>query len=333
MSTLISWNVTKRCNLKCLHCYRDAGKKDKYELNTKEGKDLLERIAQSGFKVIVFSGGEPLLRKDIYKLISYAKELNLRTLLGTNGTIITKENAISLKESGIDRIGISLDSINKEKHNRFRNKKGAHKKTLRGIENCKRVGLDFQIHTTVMGFNYDEIEAIADFSKKIGAKAFHVFFLVYTGRAKKNKRPDVQLSKACGKKYEMLIRRILGKQKEINFEIKPTCAPQFMRIAQEMNLPQKYNRGCLAGIDYCCILPNGDVHPCPYLPLNVGNVRKNCFSDIWEKSEIFTNLRSMKYDGKCGQCDYKDMCGGCRARAYYYFKGNYMEEDYYCGMN
>lgn len=320
---LISWNTTKECNLYCRHCYRDAGQKDPDELSTEEGKALLSEIAHAGFKIMVFSGGEPLLRKDIYELIGTAKKLGLRPVLGTNGTLIDKIVAQKLKQAGCLRAGISLDSIDTKTHDEFRNQKGAWQKSVNAMKACKDAGLDFQVHTTVTKNNYREIEKICDFALNLGAKAYHVFFLIAVGRAKEK---DIYLSP---KQHEKLLHKILEKQKTMDMELKPVCAPQFMRIARDMGINLRFERGCLAGISYCCILPNGDVHPCPYLPLKVGNVRNVIFSKIWQESPVFRDLRKQDYKGKCAACVYKKECGGCRAVAFYE-KKDYLAEDGYC---
>jgi len=324
---LISWNVTKACNLKCSHCYRDAGKKDPQELNTKEAKELLQDIAHANFKIIILSGGEPLLRKDIYELISFAASLSLRPVLGTNGTFITKEVADKLKKAGLTRAGISIDSIDAKIHDEFRQKKGAWEATVKGMKACKEVGLDFQAHTTVSQTNFREIEKITDFVVGLGACAHHIFFLVPTGRGK-----EIDDFSLKPKDYEELLRKIVLRQKEMKIELKPVCAPQFIPLAGEMGLESRFQRGCLAGISYCCILPNADVHPCPYLPIKLGNVRQEKFSEIWRNNKILLELRSLNFKGKCGECAYKGTCGGCRARAYYRF-GDYMAEDPDCSYS
>ncbi|MFO8191301.1 MAG: putative heme d1 biosynthesis radical SAM protein NirJ2 [Bacillota bacterium] len=322
---IISWNTTRQCHLKCKHCYRDAGEKEKNELSTEEGKTLIEEIANSGFKILVLSGGEPLLRDDIFDLTSHAAACGLRPVFGTTGTTITPPVARKLKQSGAARIGISLDSINPEEHDQFRGVPGAWEQAIRGMKYCFDADLPFQIHTTVVEHNYHEVEAITDLAVSLGAAAHHVFFLVPTGRAK-----DIEAEALREKQYEHLLHRILKKQQEVSIELKPTCAPQFMRIAKQMGMEMRFTKGCLAGTAYCCILPAGDVHPCPYLPVKVGNVREQPFSDIWREAEIFKQLRSEKFGGKCGTCDYKDICSGCRARAYYYTNGDYMAEDPWC---
>ncbi|MCX5708213.1 MAG: radical SAM protein [Candidatus Omnitrophica bacterium] len=321
---IISWNTTKACNLKCEHCYRDAGGKDPNELTTAEGKDLLLEIAKAGFKIAILSGGEPLLRKDIFELISYASSVGLRPVLGTNGVLFTPEIVRKLKTAGAARVGISLDSKDFRVHDDFRKQKGAWEKTVEAMRICRRENLDFQVHTTVTRRNYQEIIEITDFATSLGAKAHHIFFLVPTGRGK-----DISEVFIGAKEIQEVLEKVLNKQKETAIELKPVCAPQFIPMAKKMGIPLRFQRGCLAGTGYCCILPNGDVHPCPYLPLKVANVREEKFSSIWKNSEIFKKLRSLEYSGFCGFCVDKASCGGCRARAYYE-SSDFMAEDKEC---
>ncbi len=321
---LISWNTTRQCHLRCRHCYRDAGEKDERELSTAEGRKLLHEIALCGFKIIIFSGGEPLLREDILELTAHARNLGLRPVFGTTGTTITPEIARELKKAGAVRLGISLDSAAEEVHDELRQVPGSWHRALEGMENCRLEGLEFQVHTTVVEKNYGEIESITDLSVEIGAAAHHVFFLVPTGRAR-----DMEEEALRQRKYEKMLHRILEKQKEVPIELKPTCAPQFMRIAAVKGLEMRFSRGCLAGTAYCCITPGGDVNPCPYLPLKAGNVLEVPFQRIWRESAIFNRLRSETLGGKCGRCRYRDICSGCRARAHYY-EGDYMAGDPWC---
>jgi putative heme d1 biosynthesis radical SAM protein NirJ2 len=324
---LISWNTTKACNLKCRHCYRDAGKKEGDELSLEEAKSLLEEIELAGFKIVVLSGGEPLLREDIFEIISYGKKLGLRIVLGTNGTLITREVAKKLKEAGLARVGVSLDSRNPAVHDAFRGVEGSFRKVLEGIDALGEVGLEFQVHTTVAKYNYKEIESLIDFVINLGAKAYHVFFLVPAGRGR-----EVTQNIISPEEYYALISKILDRQKDLDLELKPVCAPQFIPIALRKGLNLRFKRGCLAALSYCCILPNGDVHPCPYLPLKLGNVRETSFSTIWRESPILNELRTLNYKGKCGVCNFKELCGGCRARAYFHFD-EYMHQHYYCSLN
>lgn len=173
---IISWNTTQACNIKCLHCYRNAGEMRSDELDTEQGKKLLSEIAAAGFKIIILSGGEPLLRKDIFVLIEYAASIGLRPVIGTNGIKLDYAAAVRLKSAGLKVASISLDSKNKVAHNLFRQSSGAWDKTISGIEACKSAGLPFQIHTTIMDWNKSEILGITDLAVELGAIAHHIFF-------------------------------------------------------------------------------------------------------------------------------------------------------------
>lgn len=322
---IVSWNTTNKCNLTCSHCYRDAGEAYQEELNTEEAKTLISQIAKAGFKIMIFSGGEPLIREDIFELISHANKVGLRPVLGSNGTLINIDIAKKLKEAGAAAVGISLDSLDNIKHDNFRGYIGAYEDTVNAMKNCKEVGLRFQIHTTVMDWNKDEIIDVADFAVAIGASAYHIFFLVPTGRGK-----DIVDEMLCSDQYEELLTQIMKKQQQVDIEIKPTCAPQFIRIANQVGTKVRFSKGCLAGISYCIINPKGQVQPCAYLNEVSGDVRKTPFDVIWRESTIFNELRTMNYKGSCGSCNHKNSCGGCRARAAYYNDGDYMSEEKLC---
>ncbi|RNC29724.1 MAG: putative mycofactocin radical SAM maturase MftC [Candidatus Dichloromethanomonas elyunquensis] len=322
---IVSWNTTNACNMYCSHCYRDAGCKAEEELSTAEAKTLLEQIAHAGFKIMIFSGGEPLLRPDIVELTAYAKQLGLRPVFGTNGTLLTLELAQSLKEAGAMGMGISLDSMDKQKHDKFRSYEGGWEQAVQGMRNCRKVGLPFQIHTTVIEWNQSELEGITDFAVQEGAVAHHFFFLVPTGRAE-----SIEEESLRAEAYEEVLTRIMKKQQTVGIELKPTCAPQFIRIARQLGIETRFGRGCLAGTAYCIISPKGKVQPCAYLNIEIGDVRKNSFNEIWVGSPVLQELRTLDYKGGCGTCPYKKVCGGCRARAAYYHKGDYMAEEPWC---
>jgi len=322
---IISWNTTNQCNMFCEHCYRDAGAKAEEELSTEQGKALLDEIAKAGFKIMIFSGGEPLMREDIYELVEHAVKLGLRPVFGTNGTLITPEVARRLKEIGTMGVGISLDSTDPAKHDKFRAFPGAWEGAVQGMKNCREAGLPFQIHTTVVDWNMEEVLDITDFAVKLGAMAHHIFFLVPTGRA-----VNIEEESLRAEQYEELLTKIMKKQQEVPIELKPTCAPQFMRIAKEMGMDLRFSRGCLAGTHYCIISPMGDVQPCAYLNMKLGNVKETPFSEIWAKSEVLNELRTLDYKGGCGKCKYKRACGGCRARAAFYNEGDFMAEEPWC---
>ena len=322
---LISWNTTRACNQACEHCYRDAGTKQEDELSTAEGLGLIEEIATAGFRIMVFSGGEPLLRDDIFDLMAHAHHCGLRSVLGTNGTLIDTSVAGHLKQVGVARAGISLDSTDEQAHDQFRRMPGAWKQAVEGMRNCQQVGLPFQVHTTLTARNAPVLTDLIDFAESIGAAAHHIFFLVPTGRGK-----QLESEALDAEQYEQLLDDILEKQRHTTMEIKPTCAPQFMRIAAQKGMDLRFTKGCLAGTTYCVIIPNGDVNPCPYLPVKVGNVRETPFSQLWRESPVFATLRQAQVGGVCGRCKYQAICGGCRARAYYFSDGDFMAEDPWC---
>ncbi|MBS3976238.1 MAG: putative heme d1 biosynthesis radical SAM protein NirJ2 [Syntrophomonadaceae bacterium] len=324
---IISWNTTNQCNMYCDHCYRDAGLKSAEELSTGQARKLLKEIAQCGFKIMIFSGGEPLMREDIYELIQEARNLGLRPVLGTNGTYITREVAIKLKEAGILGVGISLDSMNPKKHDQLRKMEGAWQSALDGIRNCREAGIPFQIHTTIFDWNQDEVLQITDLAVELGAVAHHFFFLVPTGRA-----VSIEEESLRAEQYEEILKKIMEKQKTVDIELKPTCAPQFMRIARQMGMNLRFGRGCLAGTSYCIISPTGDVQPCAYLNLPVGNVKDTPFDILWRESDVLKRLRTLDYTGGCGACGYRKLCGGCRARAHFYH-GDYMAEEPWCDFH
>jgi len=196
---------------------------------------------------------------------------------------------------------------------------------VQGMKNCRDAGLPFQIHTTVTERNEAVITEMTDLAVELGAAGHHVFFLVPAGRGK-----DVEAESLQAAQYERLLNRLLDKQREVEIEMKPTCAPQFMRIAKRKGMPMRFGKGCLAGTSYCVIIPNGDVHPCPYLQIKVGNVRETPFSQIWADNEVFRTLREARLGGRCADCDCADICGGCRARAFYYSGGDFMAEEPWC---
>ncbi|MBQ1613283.1 MAG: putative heme d1 biosynthesis radical SAM protein NirJ2, partial [Selenomonas sp.] len=287
---IVSWNTTNNCNMYCAHCYRDAGCKAEDELSTEEAKKLLREIAKAGFKIMIFSGGEPLTRPDIVELVKYAADLGLFPVFGTNGTLITLEMAKALKEAGARGMGISLDSLDKDKHDKFRSFPGGWDGAVQGMKNCREVGLPFQIHTTVMDWNQHELEAMTDFAVEIGAKAHHFFFLVPTGRA-----ATIEEESLRAEQYEDVLTRIMKKQEQVDIELKPTCAPQFLRIADQLGIKTRFHRGCLAGLSYCIISPRGKVQPCAYLNMELGDVHDTPFDEIWRDSEVLKKLRTLEY--------------------------------------
>ena len=309
---VMSWNVTRECNLKCSHCYINAAeKKLENELTTQEGKQLIDQICQVSSPLLILSGGEPLLRPDIYELISYGSKKGLKMGLGSNGSLIDQEVAKKLKDAGIATVSISLDSHIPEQHDDFRGVEGSWDKAVQAIKALRKNNVLVQVNTTLTQQNYSQIDDIMSFVENIGVENFHLFFLVPTGRG-------VKLTDISAQKYEDMITNTFAKVAMHKLNVRPSCAPQFMRIAKNMGLDMRmWIRGCMAGLNYCRIYPNGDVTPCPYLPIKLGNIREKSFKEIWTNADLFKALRSPdSLKGKCGVCEYKSLCGGCRARAY-----------------
>ncbi len=309
---VMSWNVTRECNMKCSHCYINATeKKLAHELTTTEGKKLMDQICQVSKPLLILSGGEPLLRPDIYELIQYGTSKGLKMGLGSNGSLIDDTVAAKLKAAGIVTVSISLDSHIPAQHDEFRGVVGSWEKAVNACKALRKHNVLVQVNTTLTQQNYDQIDDIMSLAEKIGVENFHLFFLVPTGRGAK-------LTDISPQKYEDMITNTFAKVAKHKLNVRPSCAPQFMRIAKGMGLDMRpWVRGCLAGLYYCRIYPNGDVTPCPYLPVKLGNVREKTFKEIWFNSQIFKALRDpTTLKGKCGECEFGSLCGGCRARAY-----------------
>jgi len=309
---VLSWNVTRECNMKCSHCYINATeKKLNNELTTQEAKNLMDQIYQVSSPLLILSGGEPLLRPDIFELITYGSKKGLKMGLGSNGSFIDNSVARKLKEAGITTVSISLDSNIPAQHDEFRGVAGAWEKAVEACKALRKNNVLVQVNTTLTQQNYNQIDDIMSLAESIGVENFHLFFLVPTGRGTK-------LTDISPEKYEEMITKTFAKTVNHKLNVRPSCAPQFMRIAKGTGLDMRqWIRGCIAGLYYCRIYPNGDVTPCPYLPIKLGNIREQSFKGIWFNSKVFKDLRdpnSLK--GKCGVCEYRSLCGGCRARAY-----------------
>lgn len=335
---MVAWELTRSCNLSCVHC-RASSERGPYpgELKTEECLRVMDEISTISKPVIILTGGEPLLRSDIFDLARYGSDKGFRMVMATNGTLITEKNVSMMKASGIQRISISLDGPTSETHDAFRRVNGAFEGSLRGIEIAKKEGLQFQINTTITKANLHLIDDILQLAVKLGASAHHIFLLVPTGRGKELKDQEISALD-----YERTLNWFYEQTNRVSLQLKATCAPHYYRILrQRANKEGKriitkeggldaMTRGCLGGISFCFISHTGQAQPCGYLELNCGNVREKSFQEIWESSEIFQNLRNIDgYKGKCGRCEFRKVCGGCRARAYELSK-DYMAEEPYC---
>jgi AdoMet-dependent heme synthase len=322
---LIAWEVTRSCNLACIHCRASAQNRPyEGELNTDEALAFLDNVATLGRPIIILTGGEPLLRPDIFEIAAYGKAKGFRMTMAPNGTLITPEKARQMVTSGIERISISLDGATAASHDAFRQVPGAFDGALRGIACARDAGLEFQINTSITQQNLEELAAIQKLAVDLGAVAHHIFLLVPTGRGK-----DLAGQAISAQQYEQTLHWFYEQKDQVPLQLKATCAPHYYRILRQRARAEgkkvdvqtfgldAMTRGCLGGIGFCFVSHVGQVQPCGYLELDCGNLRRQPFREIWETSEIFRKLRDPSlYQGKCGQCEYLRVCGGCRARAF-----------------
>ena len=335
---LVAWEVTRSCNLACRHCRAEAHP-EPYpgELSTAEARRLIDTFPQVGNPIIIFTGGDPMLRPDVYDLAAYAKDRGLRCVMSPNGTLITPEKARLIAEAGIQRCSISIDGPDAASHDAFRGVPGAFAASLRGIEDLKRAGVEFQINTTVTKGNLEDFKKIFDLCERIGAAAWHIFLLVPMGRAS-----NLDEEVISAREYENVLHWFYDFRKTTRMHLKATCAPQYYRIlrqrARAEGLPvtpdvfgmDAMTRGCLGGTGFCFISHVGQVQPCGYLTLDCGNVRETPFPEIWKHAKPFLQFRNQaEYKGKCGVCEFHKVCGGCRARAWS-MHGDYLGEEPLC---
>jgi radical SAM protein with 4Fe4S-binding SPASM domain len=331
---LLAINLTRRCNLRCAHCYLDAatlGGRARDELATAEVCGILDAVAARGSgTMVVLTGGEPLVRPDVEAIVGHGAGRGLAMVVGTNGVLLTDRRVRALKLAGALGVGISLDSLDADRHDRFRGLPGSWEKALAGIEACRRHGLAFQLHFTVTEANAGELGAMIDFARASGARVLNVFFLVCTGRGE-------SLSDISPERYEKVLAEVVQAQaRHDDLIIRARCAPHFKRIAHERRPDSMLNRigggdgdGCIAGTHYCRITPEGGVTACPYIAAEEGNVRARPFLEIWDHAAGFARLRAPALGGKCGACEYRALCGGCRARPVA-AGGDLMDADPFC---
>ena len=335
---LVAWEVTRNCNLNCVHC-RAAASRGPYsgELDTNRCLEVLDQIKEVGNPIVILTGGEPLLREDVFQLARYGTDKGLRMVMATNGTLITEAVTERMKSSGIQRVSISLDGAAAEQHDRFRKVPGAFQGALGGIELLKKARIEFQINTTITRHNVGQAEEILRLAVRLGAEAHHIFLLVPTGRAR-----DMIEQEIDALEYENLLHWFYSMRREVPIHLKATCAPHYYRVLRQEAHKRgekvdfetygldAVTRGCLGGTSFCFVSHVGVVQPCGYLELNCGDLGEDSFRDVWENSEVFRSLRDFSlYKGKCGRCEYVRSCGGCRARAYE-ATGDFLEEEPLC---
>ncbi|RKY01711.1 MAG: heme b synthase [Spirochaetes bacterium] len=332
---MIAWELTRRCNLSCIHCRALAADEiDPNELTHEEAIELLNKVKDFASPVIILTGGEPMMREDIYEIAEYGTSLGFRMVMAPNGTLITPESVKKMKKAGIKRVSISIDGPDSNSHDKFRGVKGAFDAAMRGISYLKEGGLPFQINTTITKFNIDQIDKILALAISLGAVAHHIFLLVPTGRGMEIKDQSIS-----AQQYEETLLWFYKQRQRYPIDFKATCAPHYQRIIRQYGKGSstktggelaRETRGCLAGIGFCFVSSTGVVQPCGYLEINCGNIREKPLEEIWRDSSVFNDLRDYdKLKGKCGICEYRKVCGGCRARAYTML-GDYLAEEPFC---
>jgi radical SAM protein with 4Fe4S-binding SPASM domain len=382
---LIFWELTKGCNLRCIHCRASATElSDPSDLSTEAARDIIDQITAVSTPILVLSGGEPLYRSDVFQLARYGTDKGLRVALATNGTLVTKHVARMIVESGVQRVAISLDGADAVTHDTFRGIPGAFEAAIAGFRNLKNLGMSVQINTTIARHNADQLPQVLELAKSLGADALHTFLLVPVGCG-----VDIAAEQMVPpEEYERMLNWFYDRSLEGGIEMKATCAPHYFRVVRqrrvaehrsstaaaavqatkeaahkppsigptEMAMPgstgielkpngvgkavghpgthpsdmNAMTKGCLAGTAVCFFSHEGEVFPCGYLPALAGDLRKQPFADIWANSVVFNELRDTNnLKGKCGCCEFRNICMGCRARAFA-ATGNYLDEEPFC---
>ncbi len=352
---LVFWETTAGCNLHCIHCRRIevADQLTPHDLSTQEAFTLVDQLAAVGSPVFVLSGGEPLMRPDIFDIARYATDAGLTVALATNGTLIDETLAARIKNSGIKRVSISFDGADAPTHDVFRALAGSFEAAVRGFKALRAVDLPVQINTTVAKHNQAQLESVLTLAKDLGAVALHLFLLVPVGCGVEIAADQM----VSAEDYERILNWLYDvEQSEPELQLKATCAPHYFRVMRQRraeenrsgvkrDLPASHHRqvhghphgqmhaatkGCLAGTGVCFVSHRGQVFPCGYLPVEAGNVRQQDFGTIWEASPLFAEMRDPdRLTGKCGACAFKSLCSGCRARAYG-MTGDYLAEEPFC---
>jgi radical SAM protein with 4Fe4S-binding SPASM domain len=327
---VVAWNLTRRCNLTCTHCYISAGpwQTSEDELSPAECRRVVDQLVElNRSPLLILSGGEPLVREDLPELAAYAKDRGATVVVGTNGTTLNAARVASLKQAGVSGVAVSVDSLEHARHDLFRGGRRALERTLEALARLREARLDFVVQTTATPGNAHEVAALVDWAAAQGAVCFNLYFLVPTGRG--SGLPDLTAAR---------IEELLGVLVEAErrqrgaMMVRAKCAPHFMRRVHEATPDSpvlSYRTRCPCGIDYCRITPDGKLTPCPYLPAVAGDLRLQSFAEIWEGSEVLAALRRRELTGRCGSCEYRLVCGGCRARAYA-ASGDYLAEDPSC---
>ncbi len=337
----IAWEITRRCNLRCVHCRSSSEMEAKGhpDFSTDEAYRILDDIVSYANPVVVLSGGEPLSREDVFDIATYGTGKGLRMCLATNGTLVDDSACEKIKTSGIRIVSLSLDGADETVHDDFRNQKGAFAGTVNAARLFKKHEIQFIINSSFTKRNQEQIPLVYKLAKELGATAWYMFMIVPTGRGE-----EIMKELITKEDYDGILDWHYDMEKDEDLMlVRPTCAPHYYRVVLQkakedgesfkrrtLKFSTGGSKGCLAGQLICLIDVDGNVLPCSYFPLPAGNVRTQSFKEIWENSELFKNLRDFKsYKGKCGSCEFVNVCGGCRARAYA-INGDYLTEEPFC---
>lgn len=335
----IAWESTEKCNLACVHCRASADMDKCFHLDTIQAKKLVDTIASYCTPVFVLSGGEPLMREDIFEIAEYADSKGFRVCMATNGMLVNDAVCEEMKRTNIRMVSLSLDGSTAAIHDDFRKVNGSFEGVVRATEHFRRHGIKFLINSSFTQRNQHDIAATFRMAKSLGASAWYMFMIVPTGRGE-----DVMAELIKKEDYDEILEWHYHQEKEESeILMRPTCAPHYYRLVPQLN--QKHEeklkrrsltfstgggKGCIAAQSICFIDARGNAKPCSYLPLSAGNLVEQTFADVWENSKLFQDMRDFKaYKGRCGACEYVNVCGGCRARAYS-VTGDYMEEEPFC---
>ncbi|HVJ06929.1 MAG TPA: TIGR04053 family radical SAM/SPASM domain-containing protein [Acidisarcina sp.] len=325
------WEVTQACDLACVHCRASAQpERHPSELTTEEGKQLIDQIASLQVPVFVLTGGDPIKRPDLFELIRHAREVGVRVSLTPSATpLLTREIIVRLKEAGLARLAVSMDGASAETHDAFRGMSGSFARTLDAIRWANEIGLPVQINTTFSRRNIGEIDAIVSLMEHLKITLWSVFFLVPTGRGKLNDLLSAD-------EFEEVFARLYSLSKTASFDIKTTEAQHFRRYALQQRVRERKAgvsdsedhakaldtigrapRGLNDGKGFVFISHKGEVFPSGFLPMSAGSIRQQSLATIYRDSPLFKSLRdTSQLEGKCGACEFKEICGGSRSRAY-----------------
>lgn len=347
---IVIWEVTRACDLACKHCRAEAvAFRNPFELSTDEGKRLLDKVREFGSPLFVITGGDPLKRPDIIELVEYGTSIGLRMAMTPSGTpLMTEDVLVQLKQAGLARLAVSLDGSTAAIHDTFRRVDGSFAWTIRMLEAARRIGLTTQVNTTVSRHNLENFDALSALMTGLGITLWSVFFLVPTGRARIDDVVDAE-------EFERVYHKMYDLSKTASFDIKSTAAPQFRRVILQRQVAERRAlerhetpvpltagigfsladgvgraRGVNDGDGFIFVSHTGEIFPSGFLPVATGNIRTHDIVDVYRNSDLFTELRDRdRLKGKCGWCEYREICGGSRARAHA-VTGDYMESDPYC---